>query len=73
MKQSTQNIINLYTDLDELDLGDYSPNETFQFGQYYNWASQFVNDDLDTDLTTMIDIPAQFQPIFTMFNYEGGK
>lgn len=68
MKHSIEDIINKSTDIDETDLNSMplTHNQIFQMGCFYQWAQQFLNDNLkrgaeyESWSQTTIEVPEYF-------------
>lgn len=67
MKIKNEDIINVFTSLDELMQGMrneplslfLSPKDMFEMGQFYEWAKPIVEND-DIDLEAVTEVPDEF-------------
>ena len=61
-KYTAENIINAFTDLDEMmqhgngPIMLLSPQQMFEMGQFYEWAKPIVNNN-DIDMNSEHDVP----------------
>lgn len=68
MLHTYANIINAFTDIDEMiqfgngPIMKLSPEEMFEMGQFYQWVSDTIDmSDESMDLNATTDVPEQFE------------